>query len=343
MNAITGELALDVAFTKFSGEAPVALVVSYNGPALPTREQAAEWNRPLLLGFESDTTRAYAGGDAGERDSAFSCGVFDSWGYPRDCGSWVCAADTPNTSAQFLPNIEEYAFRYAVRQLTGGRFGPLAGYGNPEAVEAFCRGVRRAGFVGLRWGVGTWRYGETRDGQPPAVCDVEMLQSGNNPGPRPATDLDWLYAQVAVFAPMGGPAPTPIFQGDDMPYVGLKKRADGHTFDAWLVDGGVTTRNFAGDQTPWGPFGLSIPADALAFLNDRPGSKAVEYVGLEWALIEQRTKVSLVDPNVDDGDGGGSSGPSDAQKQAVQATVDAMHSAGTTLTNAADALAGSFG
>lgn len=206
MNARTGEIALDVAFTKFGGEAPVALVLSYNGPALPTREQAAEWNRPLLLGFESSTTRAYAGGDAGETDSGFSCFAFDQWGYPRDCGSWCCAADTPNTSPQFVPNIEEYGYRYALRQIVGGRLGPITWYGNPTAVEAACAGTRRAGLVAIRWGVGTWGYGESGSGAPPAESNCELLQSGNNPGPRPATDLDWLYAPVALFRAMGGPA-----------------------------------------------------------------------------------------------------------------------------------------
>lgn len=211
MNTRTGELAADVAWAR-PGGIPVALIAGYNGPARPTVEQIKAWDRPFLCGFESDVVRSYAGGAAGEVDAAFSCRSFDELGYPRDCGSWVCAADASSTPAQYLANIEEYGYRYALRMMIGGRFGPILVYGNPDAVEALCRGIRRTGLVALRWGVGTWGYGEGRGpDQPPNEADVELLQSGNTPGPAEGTDLDWLYASLEVFHAWGGPTtPTPV-------------------------------------------------------------------------------------------------------------------------------------
>lgn len=209
MNTRTGELAADVAWAR-PASIPVALILGYNGAARPTMAQVAAWGRPFLCGFESATTRAYAGGDAGEADAAFSCSSFDELGYPRECGSWVCAADSPSTPAQFLPNVREYGRRYALRQIAGGRSGPIAAYGNPAAVEALCAGIRDAGLVALRWGVGTWGYGEGRGpNMPPDDADCELMQSGNTPGPAEGTDLNWLYAPVSAFAPLGGPAAPP--------------------------------------------------------------------------------------------------------------------------------------
>lgn len=218
MNTRTGELACDVAFQSNTIPTPaVALILGYNGAARPTVETIARWARPVLLGFESDVIRSYAGGDAGDADAAFSCQSFDEVGYPRDCGSWVCAADASSTPAQYLPNITEYGRRYALRMAAGGRSGPILAYGNPAAVEALCAGVRAAGLTALRWKVGTWGVGE--GGGPnmaPDQADAELVQSGNTPGPVPDTDLDWLYAPVSMFAAMGGPAaatPTPKKKG----------------------------------------------------------------------------------------------------------------------------------
>ena len=208
MSARTGELAADVAWAR-PPAIPVALICGYNGSARPSAEQVAAWGRPFLCGFESDVVRSYAGGDAGEADAAFSCRSFDELGYPRECGSWVCAADASSTPAQYLANVTEYGRRYALRMIAGGRPGPLLAYGNPAAVEAMVAGFRAAGVTGLRWGVGTWGYGEGRGpNQPPAEADVELLQSGNTPGPADGTDLDWLYAPVDVFRAWGGPAPS---------------------------------------------------------------------------------------------------------------------------------------
>lgn len=243
MNVRTGELALDVAFQQFDGPPPVALVCSYNGAALPPKARVDGWQRATLLGFESSTTRSYAGGDAGETDSAFSASVFDAWGYPRECGSWVCAADAPSTDPVFLPNCEDYGYRYALRQLAAGRSGPILVYGNPAAVEAVCRGIRRAGLVALRWGVGTWGYGEGRGAdQPPSSADCELLQSGNTPGPIAATDLDWLYAPVNVFAAYNGPAsstpnPAPPPVEGDMELLIFPHPVVGGAHFARLVDG----------------------------------------------------------------------------------------------------------
>lgn len=221
MNQRTGELGLDVAFQQFDGPAPGALIASYNGAALPPKSRVDGWARPTILGFESSTTRSYAGYDAGVADAEFSANVFDAWGYPNECGYWVCAADTPSTDQVFVPNITEYHRGFVTRMRQRGYIGPATKYGNPRAVEAACAGARGAGSIGLRWGVGTWGYGEGGGpNQPPATADCEFLQSGNTPGPLPATDLDWLYAPVNVFAAYNGPAsgaPSgPVAQEDDV-------------------------------------------------------------------------------------------------------------------------------
>ncbi len=302
MNTLTGEVAHDVAWSR-PPAIPGALILGYNGSARATREQVEAWAKPFLMGFESSTTRAYAGGDAGDADAGFSCSSFDEVGYPRECGSWFCAADTPSTPAQFLGNIEEYAYRYALRMIDGGRSGPLAAYGNPAAVDAACRGITRAGLVALRWKVGTWGMGEGGGpNQPPAEADAELVQSGNTPGQAEGTDLNWLYVLTAVFCAWFGPttsAPDPIPMEDDM-LVGLKARPGGvaNDFDAFLVDGGVIIRTFAGDQAPLGF--LTVPEDAADYCADRK-VKPLELNGIEWALIEKRTTATLGD-NGDDGD-----------------------------------------
>lgn len=205
MNARTGELAHDVAWAR-PPAIPGALILGYNGAARPTKAEIDAWGRPFLCGFESATTRSYAGGDAGWADGEFSVRSFAELGYPIECGSWVCAADSPSTPAQFLPNVEAYGLNYARRLIAAGRLGPLLVYGNPDAVEALCRGVRAAGLVALRWGVGTWGYGEGGGANmPPAQADAELVQSGNTPGQADGTDLNWLYAAVAVFGAWGGP------------------------------------------------------------------------------------------------------------------------------------------
>lgn len=209
MNVRTGEIAHDVAWAR-PPAIPGALINVYNGAARPTKEQVDAWGKPVLMGFESATTRSYAAGDAGEADAAFSCTSFDEVGYPRECGSWICAADANSTPPQFLANITDYGRRYALRMIVGGRSGPILAYGNPDAVEAMCAGIRDAGLVALRWGVGTWGYGEGGGpNQPPAEADAELVQSGNTPGQAEGTDLNWLYAPVSIFAAWGGPTVTP--------------------------------------------------------------------------------------------------------------------------------------
>lgn len=250
MNDRTGEIAADVAWSR-PAAIPAALILGYNGAARADRAQVDAWGRPFLMGFESATTRSYAGGDAGEADAAFSCRSFDEVGYPLECGSWVCAADSSSTPGQFLANIEEYGYRYALRMIAGGRTGPITAYGNPDAVEAMCRGIRRAGLLAIRWGVGTWGYGEGRGAnQPPNEADAELVQSGNTPGPAEGTDHNWLYADVATFAAWGGPAPAPpdlswlVAEEDDMQQYAVVSGSTPDTplFQVWNEAGAVRVK-----------------------------------------------------------------------------------------------------
>lgn len=256
MNQRTGEIAADAAWPAADQgpNPPVALMLVYNGSARPPRPVVDAWNRPTLMGFESSTTRAYAGGDAGEQDSGWSCDRYDEWGYGRDLGSWVCAADTPSTPGQFLPNITEYGRRYALRQIAGGRFGPITWYGNPAAVEAACAGCRAAGVIALRWGVGTWGYGEGGGpNQPPAQADAELIQSGNTPGPLAVpSDLNWLYVVVSTFAAYAGgaaPAPTPkTTEGYEMLAVVVGDGFFAKDKQVYLIVPGVSTERVDDDS-----------------------------------------------------------------------------------------------
>jgi hypothetical protein len=232
MAARTGEISLDVAWAwdGIPPRPPVAMMNVYNGSARPSRAAVDSWGVPTLMGFESAVDRAFAGGDAGEADANFSIGRFAEWGYPLEAGSWCCAHDGNGTPSWALGNIEDYAFRYARRMVAAGRTGPIAGYGNPAAVEAFRRGCARAGVESPRWGVGTWGYGEGGYANAaPAFADCEQLQSGNTPGMYAGTDHNWLYAPVSVFRPYGlvvddEPVPAPTGD-DDVTY--LETRADG--------------------------------------------------------------------------------------------------------------------
>lgn len=294
MNVRTGELAADVAFEWASiATPPVALILGYNGAARPTMARVDEWGRPFLCGFESVVDRATAGGDAGEADAAYSCSRFDEMGYARELGSWVCAADTTSTAPWLLGNVTEYGRRYALRMIAGGRSGPLTAYGNPAAVEALCAGIRAAGLVALRWGVGTWGYGESGGGIPPSTADAELIQSGNNPGPVPGTDLNWLYVPVSTFAPYGAapetPAPPAPTEGTMEILVGQLETpkawgpipVPAHTQVALLF--GPTGRimgTWAGD----GPFG--IPQGAVDWKN-AGGRAAVDITFVDPAMLAQ--------------------------------------------------------
>lgn len=330
MSARTGELSLDGAWgidANVPVNPSVAMLNGYNGAALPSKARADTVGRPLLLGFESAVDRAFAGADAGWRDGNFSCDVFDAWGYPLECGSWVCAHDGNGTPGWALANIEAYGERYGAALVARGRTGPVTVYGENAAVDALFRGLNRAGLVGLRWLVGTWGNGEGGGpNQPPPFAECEQLQSGNTSGPYPATDLDWLYADVSTFAPYGlALPPTPVHQEDSM-LIGLKRRSDG-TFDAALVDGGVVTHSFGGPMKPWGF--LTGPEDAQQF-SVNTGTHPFEFNDAEWTWIDQRTKATLGAPVVGGGDGEPGPAPVDlAPVRAAWATLgQALDSAG---------------
>lgn len=199
MAARTGQTGADVAWAR-PPVIPADLILGYSGPARPTVEQINAWGKPFLLGFESATTRAYAGWDAGIADAQWHESRARELGYPPECGTWVCAADTPSTPAVFWPAIRDY---FAAWRSVIGPTRPLLAYGNRDAVREAL-----AGGATLAWGVGTWGYGETSWGAPPAESDAHLIQSGNNPGPAEGTDLNWCYAPLEVFGAWHGPTAT---------------------------------------------------------------------------------------------------------------------------------------
>lgn len=231
MGARTGQTGADVAWARPS-EIPADLILGYSGPARPTVEQINAWGKPFLLGFESATTRAYAGRDAGIADAQWHESRARDLGYPADCGTWVCAADTPSTPAVFWPAIRDY---FAAWRSVIGPTRPLLAYGNRDAVREAL-----AGGATLAWGVGTWGYGETSWGAPPAESDAHLIQSGNNPGPAEGTDLNWLYCPLELFAAWHGPTPAPTptpseKKGPDMLFIA--HTLDTQTCDLWTETG----------------------------------------------------------------------------------------------------------
>lgn len=248
MNTRTGERACDVGFPPHATSLPVALATFYNGAAMPDVSIIQGWNIPALMFFESDPTRAYAGFDAGVTDAQYTRGVAQRIGYPATCGVGFCAADARSTPAQFLANIGQYAAGWR----TVFPVVPLTPYGNPDARRAAAAG---AGGAVNQWGIGTWDEGEGGGpNQPPDQSECALLQSGNTPGPAPGTDLDWLYAPVAVFGAWGGPVPTTPEEDEVKMYQGDKS-------GVILLDGANAVRLFQNEIDAYK--GVGVPLSVI--------------------------------------------------------------------------------
>lgn len=205
MSELTGKTGADVAWAR-PADIPADVILNYSGPAFAGLEQIRAWGKPYLLGFESTTTRAYAGYDAGVVDAQQLRGVAATIpGYlESSCGAWYCAADERSTPAWALGGITDYG--RAFRDVFGPTV-PLIGYGNPDARRAAAAG---SGAPFLPWGIGTWGEGEGGyPNQPPASSECALVQSGNTAGPAPGTDLNWLYQPLELFRAYGGPAGAP--------------------------------------------------------------------------------------------------------------------------------------
>lgn len=239
---------------------PYDLVNGYSGPAFPGLDQIHAWGKPFLLGFESATTRAYAGGDAGAVDAQELIGVARTLpGYlEAHCGFWMCAADANSTPAWALGNITDY-FRRASLEILSAGWVPARGfgYGNRDAAMAATDGIVAAGLPGDEWGVGTWGYGEGGGtNQLPGDSDAALVQSGNTPGLVDGTDLNAMYQPLDYFGAYGGPAAdvpsAPTAPPEDemlivimsLPFGGRLARlmfSDGYKLDQWASDGTPAT------------------------------------------------------------------------------------------------------
>jgi hypothetical protein len=325
--ARTGLVTLDGAWgvdVNVPSNPAVAMCNTYNGAAIPSKAWADSLGRPMLMGFESSVDRAFSGAQGAQQDSPFSANRYDGWGYPVECGSWVCAHDGNSTPNWALANIEDYALTYALIQMQRGRSGPITGYGNPAAVEAFRRGVNRAGLDSPRWGVGTWGYGEGGGAyQLPPFADCEQLQSGNTPGPYPATDYNELYADIAVFRPYGltvAPTPPPDSPPEEStmetvhgPYNSLMGdgRAilfgpDGEFLRDWFGHRELGRLNVAVDESPQG-----CPQRVIR--SDDPNDPV-------WQKIQHRAD----NPPTGGGGGGVPIDPVALGQEIAKATLDAM-------------------
>ncbi len=185
---------------------PDDLIMNYSGPAFCGLDQVKAWGKPYLLGYESSTTRAYAGGGAAIPDAQQLLGVARTLpGYIESgCGFWFCAADTPNSPDHVLGWIREYGAEFARQIHAVCGVVPILAYGNRAAASAACAGIADAGGRPYPWGVGTWGYGE--GGAPnsgPSESDAALVQSGNTPGRAEGTDLNWRYVDLAELRPYG--------------------------------------------------------------------------------------------------------------------------------------------
>jgi len=288
MNDRTDRIAADVAWSR-PPDIPADLILNYSGPAFAGVEWINRWGKPYLLGFESTTTRAYAGGDAGAVDARQLLGVMRSIpGYlERRCGFWVCAADSPSTPGWALDQVTEYCRRFAAVIVAEVGEVPALAYGNVDAARAGARGLTAAGAIGREWGVGTWGYGEGGSAnRPPRISSAALIQSGNTPGPAEGTDLNWIFTELGAFAAHGGPRTTtqPKRKAEDVMLF--------HTSD----DGGTTVqwyRDADGILVPIEPL-LAVGLGALD--PDVPRCDLGGVLGaLAWnnATIEARKKMGL--------------------------------------------------
>lgn len=261
MSALTDDRALDIAWAR-PASIPCPLI-NYSGPAFAGLEQLLAWGQPFIIGFESSTTRAYAGYAEGRVDARALLDVLRTIPdyLSGNYSTWMCAADANSTPAWALPGVQDY-FAGAADEFLAIGYRPKItfGYGNPEASAAAVAGVNGRGLRGERWGIGTWREGEGGGpNQPPAVSTAAMLQSGNTPGPAEGTDLDWLYLPIAQLGFNNGPSsPTPARSETDMD-ICWGKNMNGDT-QTWLANGSVASHQFTGAPGAYG-----IPQDALDY------------------------------------------------------------------------------
>lgn len=275
MNARTPLIAADVAWGARGIGIPAELILGYSGPAYAGLDQIRAWAKPFLLGYESTTTRSYAGGDAGQADIEQLISVARTIpGYLKGgCGFWMCAADETSTPAWAWPGITDYFRRATARYLAEiGQPPAVPPYGNRDAVAAAHAGIVAGGGIPLDWGVGTWGYGEGRGAnQPPDVSDAAMLQSGNTPGPAEGTDLDWLYVPLERFRAWGGPTPAPsplpsTSEEDDMRIV-VGQVFGRQGWIAWKVAGNQILKQWAEyNGTSGGPAVNDIPPAVAAYV-----------------------------------------------------------------------------
>lgn len=298
MSARTSLVLADVAWARPDNLGQVVdAILGYSGPAFPGIDWIRHWGKPFLLGFESSTTRAYAGGDAGAEDARQLIDVARTLpGYVESgCGLWWCSADSPSTPAWALPGCTEYGRRFVLECLTADwRPTITLPYGNRAASSAGVTGAIAAGVTSAMWGVGTWDFNEGRGAyQLPDDSDAAVLQSANTPGPADGTDYDALYRPLEELGFYGGPIAAPIPRGRPEMFVGLKQRGTSNVYDAAWVDGGVVIRWFDADELA--PLGfLQVPKPALDFAEREPKCR-IEVVS-EWDAIEQRTAATRVKP-----------------------------------------------
>lgn len=243
MGARQPEIVADVAWGARGVPIPAHGLRVYSGPAWPGMGQLDAWGVPWEVGYESVTTRAYAGHDAGWVDAGqligrlrAECPAYIEQG----CSVWFCAADASSTPAWALGQITGYAQGFAARcDAEGFHPATIDPYGNRDAVYA-----ARAGLPPGRcnlWGVGTWGFGEGGGAYlMPASSDAAVLQSGNTPGPAPDTDYNAVYVPFADLHLMGGPEPVPVPKGSPM----LILVQDGPNAGLWLI-GDLSAHHFA--------------------------------------------------------------------------------------------------
>jgi hypothetical protein len=305
---------------------------SYTGNAMFSQgffDQSAASGHPVALMIqETYSTRSQEGYKAGVVDCQFAESRARQRGWS---GPIAYVASDGNGADRW--SSREYA--RGIGDTSSAGFYIL-GYGANGVLEDFDVGVLDSSgaarlFIGTdgrgaRWVPETWPGGNNAIGQVVG------------PSPVPATDLNRVYVDLAG----GSPIPSSVAQEDEMFVVFHVPpgAAPGSVVQAVAVSGHVQ-KVFLGGPVVFGF--LTVPADAKAFLDGNPGMRWFLYNDNEWDRLAAATTNVLAPPGVADtaevvagvlagiGQANGSSGPTDAQKQAVDGVVSALHAAGDSL------------
>jgi hypothetical protein len=240
-----------------------------------------EWGSQFLGGYQAAVA-------CGQRMLA----SWDALGAPRD-GSVIPLVVIVDPSPSAV-----YGNENAVRDFARGWHDLLTSEGFPEWTGYGSRyGLDLAGEAApsmtRRWGVGTWGYGERRDGSLPDDVPADMIQHGNRAAPVPGTDYNTLFR--LDMGQWGGPAVAPPRRKEHQVWSAIIVGPDGLPI-SYAVAG--STILFQDDPTkPRGIYGIpqaAIDRGVCVRVDDKPAPDGRP--GTAWDRLRAASDASLVMP-----------------------------------------------